>query len=183
MGRHASEPLRLLTTEEQHELSQLARASSERLDRVQRARVLLAVAAGQSYQEAATQVGWQASASVRHLVRRFNQRGLAALRIAPGRGRRPTYDAAARARIVACAQRTPDRERDGTATWSLSTLTRTLRQELPRLGTSTLRRVLQDAGSSYQQTRTWCPTGTAIRQRKAGPVQVVDPLTEEKRGA
>ena len=161
----------------------LSRASSERLDRVQRATVLVAVAEGQSYEQAAAQAGWQAGASVRHLVRRFNQRGLAALRIAPGRGRRPTYNPAARARIVACAQRTPDREQDGTASWSLSTLARTLRQELPRLGTSTIRRVLQDAGSSYQQTRTWCPTGTALRQRKAGPVQVVDPLTEEKRGA
>jgi hypothetical protein len=47
---------------------------------------------------------------------------------------------------------------------------------------STIRRVLQDAGSSYQQTRTWCPTGTAERKRKAGVVRVVDPQTELKRG-
>ncbi len=183
MGRRASEPLRLLAAAEQQELRRIAQASSERVDRVQRATALLAVAEGQSYQQAATQAGWRAGASVRHLVQRFNQRGLAALGIAPGRGRRPTYDQAARARIVACAQRSPDREQDGTASWSLSTLARTLRQALPRLGATTIRRVLQDAGSSYQQTRTWCPTGTAIRKRKAGPVQVVDPQTEEKRGA
>jgi transposase len=72
---------------------------------------------------------------------------------------------------------------DGTATWSLCTLERTVRREgLTSIGATTIRRVLQDAGSSYQRTRTWCPTGTAIRQRKAGPVQVVDPLTEQKRG-
>src|SRR5260370_876834 len=53
---------------------------------------------------------------------------------------------------------------------------------LQQIGTTTIRRVLQQAGSSYQRTRTWCPTGTAIRKRKAGPVQVVDPLTEQKRG-
>jgi hypothetical protein len=53
---------------------------------------------------------------------------------------------------------------------------------LPRVGTSTIRRVLQDAGSSYQRTRTWCPTGTAQRKRKSGVVTVVDPNTEEKRG-
>jgi hypothetical protein len=41
--------------------------------------------------------------------------------------------------------------------------------------------VLQDAGSSYQRTRTWCPTGTALRRRKSGVVQVVDPDTEEKK--
>ena len=116
-------------------------------------------------------------------MRRFNRDGMAAVRIALGRGRRPTYDQAARARIVACAQREPNRERDGTAAWSLSTLERALRSELPRLGATTIRRVLQDAGSSYQQARTWCPTGTALRLRKGGPVQVVDPQTEEKRGA
>jgi hypothetical protein len=49
------------------------------------------------------------------------------------------------------------------------------------VGTSTIRRVLQAAGSSYQRTRTWCPTGTAQRTRKAGVVTVVDPKTEQKR--
>jgi transposase len=120
---------------------------------------------------------------VANLVARFLQRGLAALDIAAVRGRRPTYDAAARGRIVATAQRTPDRRRDGTATWSLHTLRRTLRREgLPRVGTSTIRRVLHEAGSSYQRTRTWCPTGTAERKRKSGVVRVIDPQTEEKRG-
>ncbi len=56
------------------------------------------------------------------------------------------------------------------------------REGLPRVGATTIRRVLRDAGSSYQRTRTWCPTGTAQRKRKAGVVQVVDPQTEEKRG-
>jgi hypothetical protein len=65
----------------------------------------------------------------------------------------------------------------------LSLLERALHQAgLVRIGATTIRRVLQEAGSSYQRTRTWCPTGTAIRKRKAGPVQVVDPLTEQKRG-
>jgi hypothetical protein len=46
----------------------------------------------------------------------------------------------------------------------------------------TLAQILRDAGSSYQKTRTWCPTGTAERKRKDGVVRVVDPLTEVKRG-
>ena len=88
------------------------------------------------------------------------------------------------AQMVATAQRSPNRRTDGTATWSLSTLQRALRrQSFPTLGTSTIRRVLQDAGSSYQRTRTWCPTGTAQRKRKAGVVTVVDPQTEVKRGS
>jgi transposase len=121
---------------------------------------------------------------VADLVKRFNRRGLAALTIAAGRGRKPTYAPRDRARIVATAQRSPKRRTDGTATWSLSTLQRTLRRgNFPTVGTSTIRRVLQDAGSSYQRTRTWCPTGTAQRKRKAGVVTVVDPQTEQKRGS
>jgi transposase len=114
-------------------------------------------------------------------VRRVNRAGLDALGIAAGRGRRPTSGATARAQIVATAQRPPDRKADGTATGSLATLERTVRREgLPRVGATTIRRVLHDAGSSYQRTRTWCPTGTAQRKRKAGVVRVVDPQTEEK---
>jgi hypothetical protein len=65
----------------------------------------------------------------------------------------------------------------------LSTLQRALRRVgLPQVGATTIRRVLRDAGSSYQKTRTWCPTGTAERKRRAGVVTVVDPRTEEKRG-
>ncbi len=51
---------------------------------------------------------------------------------------------------------------------------------MERVGTSTIRRVLQEAGNSYQRSRTWCPTGTAQRVRKSGVVTVIDPQTEEK---
>jgi transposase len=132
---------------------------------------------------AAREAGLRSGTTVADLVARFNRHGLAALRIARGRGRRPTYPVSARALIVATAQREPNRRTDGTATWSLSTLQRTLRRAgFPQVGTSTIRRVLQDAGSSYQRTRTWCPTGMAQRKRKAGVVTVVDPDTEVKRG-
>ena len=175
--------LRPLTLAEQRELRTIIQASSERVDRVRRATALLAVAGGQSFGAAARAAGFRQVAAVTYLVRRFNRAGLGALRTAAGRGRRPTYDPVARSRIVATAQRPPDRRTDGTATWSLSTLERTLRREgLPRVGATTIRRVLREAGSSYQRTRTWCPTGTAERQRKAGVVRVVDPKTEEKRG-
>ena len=183
MARAQKEPLRAVSAEEQAALDRIAQASSERVDRVRRATALLAVAAGQPFARAAHRAGFRSGTAVAELVARFNRRGLAALTIAKGRGRKPTYDATARAQIVATAQRAADRRADGTATWSLSTLERTLRREaLPRVAASTIRRVLQDAGSSYQQTRTWCPTGTAERKRKAGVVRVVDPQTELKRG-
>jgi transposase len=183
MPKPQKEGLRALTVAEQATLERLTQASSARVDHARRARALLAVAQGRPLAQAAQQAGFRSGSTVAGLVRRFNRQGVAALRIAPGRGRRPTYDAAARARIVATAQRPPDRRGDGTATWSLSTLQRTLRQEaFPALGATTIRRVLGDAGSSYQKTRTWCPTGTAQRKRKSGVVTVVDPRTEEKRG-
>jgi transposase len=183
MATPPHEPLRPLTGAERATLRRIATASSERVDRVRRATALLAVARGQPFAGAARAAGLRSGTAVAGLVGRFNRHGLGALRIAAGRGRRPTYDGAARARIVATAQRPAGRKADGTATWSLSTLQRALRREgLPRIGTSTIRRVLQDAGSSYQRTRTWCPTGTAQRKRKAGVVTVIDPDTEVKRG-
>ena len=182
MARRQQEALRTLSEAERAALERLSRSGSERVDRVRRATALLAVAEGQSFVAAARRAGL-GSSTITALVRRCNRRGLGALTIAAGRGRHPTYDAAARAKVVATAQRTPDRRADGTATWSLSTLERTVRREgLPEIGATTIRRVLHDAGSSYQRTRTWCPTGTAVRQRKHGSVTVVDPQTEQKRG-
>ena len=183
MATPQKEALRSLTDPERAALTRVAKASSERADRVRRAKALLAVADGQPFARAAQQVGFHSGTAVAEVVRRFNRLGLTALDIAAGRGRRPQYDVAARAQIIATAQRPPDRKTDGTATWSLSTLQRSLRRAaFPSLGATTIRRMLEDAGSSYQRTRTWCPTGTAQRKRKAGVVTVVDPRTEEKRG-
>jgi transposase len=183
MATPQKEPVRAVTAEEQAALERLVRSSSERVDRVRRATALLAVVQGERFAAAARRAGLASSTTVAELVARFNRRGLVAVSIAAGRGRKPTYDSPARARIVATAQRAPERKTDGTATWSLSTLERALRREaFPRLGATTIRRVLEAAGSSYQKTRTWCPTGTAERKRKSGIVRVTDPQTEEKRG-
>jgi len=176
--------LRRLSRAERATLPRIAKRTSERVDQLRRAIALLAVARTGVFIHAAREAGLHSGTTVADLVARFNRHGLAAVRIARGRGRRPTYAASARAQIVATAQRSPKRRTEGTATWSLSTLQQTLRRgSFPTLGTSTIRRVLQDAGSSYQRTRTWCPTGTAQRKRKAGVVTVVDPQTEVKRGS
>jgi transposase len=183
MGTPQQEQLRELAETERAALQRMVHASSERVDRVRRARALLTVAAGGSFAEAARGAGLRSGTSVAKLVTRFNRQGLAALSIAAGRGRKPAYDGEARAQIVATAQSTPDRKKDGTATWSLSTLQKRLRKEgLDHVGTNTIKRVLEDAGSSFQKTRSWCPTGTAQRVRKSGVVTVVDPETEVKRG-
>jgi transposase len=184
MSRKKKDPLRKFTEPERQELLQLSRSQAAPAAEVIRAKVLLAVAAGDDYQDAARSVGRRSGDAVSHLVARFNAEGLSALTPRHGGGRRPTYDPQARARIVAEAQRTPTPEGDGTASWSLSTLRRTLRAApdgLPRVSTYTIRLVLHEAGSSYQRTGTWCPTGAALRRRKAGPAVVIDSDADAKK--
>ena len=157
------------------------KATSERVDVVKRAQAILAVGAGKPYTQAAEEAGYKSGDSVSHLVERFNQQGLAALLIASGRGRKASYTPEDRARIVQEFRRPPDRQEDATATWSLMTLRNALRQQaLPKVGVSTIREVVQEAGYRFGKTRTWCPTGTALRVRKAGTVTVEDPKAGEK---
>jgi len=119
------------------------------------------------------------------LVARFNREGLAALLPRHGGGPATRYGPPEQARILREFRRTPDREADGTATWSLTTLHRALRTApdgLPGVSTWTLFQVLHRAGYTCQNNRTWCETGTVVRKRKAGNVRVTDPDTDEKRG-
>ena len=184
MSRHKKDPLRELTERERQELDRLSRSHSPSAAEVIRAKILLAVASGDDYQDAARSVGRRSGDAVAHLVARFKAEGPAALTPRHGGGRRPTYGPEARARIAAEAGRSPTPEADGTATWSLSALRRTLRAApdgLPKVSTYIIRRALQESGARYQRTRTWCPTGTAVRRRKAGPAVVTDPDADAKK--
>jgi len=182
MSKMQKDPLRELTLQEEQALQKLAKSTSERLDIVKRARALLSVRAGTSYTEAAEVVGYKSNDTISRLVSRFNQRGLLALSIAAGRGRKPTYTSAQQTRILVEVQRKPDRKEDETGTWSLMTLRRALRKSiLPHIGAETIRQVLHDSGYSFQRTRTWCRTGYALRKRKSGTVTVYDPETPEKK--
>jgi transposase len=184
MSRRQKAPLRPLTEDEHEALVQLSRSQTAPAAQVVRARLLLNVAVGTNYQDAARAVGRHSGDAVSTLVARFNREGLAALASRHGGGRRPVYDAQARTRILTEARRTPTPEHDGTATWSLSLLQKALRAAadgLPRVSTFTLWQVLHEAGYSYQRTRTWCPTGTALRKRQGGVATVTDPDAESKK--
>src|SRR5215210_7756152 len=119
--------LRPLTAAEQTALEQMTRAGSERADRVARAKALLAVAAGATLTAAAQAAGRRSATAVAHLVARFNAEGLPAVEPQHGGGPPRQYEAAERERILAEFRRPPDRARDGTATWSLTTLQRAVR--------------------------------------------------------
>ena len=184
MSRRKKDPLRPLTDAERLALTQLSRSQAAPAAQVARARMLLVVAGGNDYQAAARAAGRRSGDAVSHLVARFNVEGLAALVPRHGGGRSPAYDLAARERILAEVGRTPTPEADGTAAWSLSTLRKALRSApdgLPAVSTSTLWQVLHGAGYSHQFTRTWCPTGTALRRRRAGATVVTDPDAGSKK--
>jgi transposase len=178
MSRRKSDPLRPLADPERAELTRLSRSAAAPAAQVARAAALLAVADGSDYQSAARAVGRKSGDAVAHLVARFNREGLAAVEPRHAGGRVPAYGDAERQRILREADRAPTPEADGTATWSLNTLRKALRgaaDGLPNVSTYTIWRTLREAGRTYQRTRTWCPTGSAVRKRKAGAVVVNDP--------
>src|SRR4029453_5264916 len=188
MSRHRKDPLRPLTAEERQELTRLSRSLSAPAAQVERARALLAIADGASYTAAAHQVGRRHTETISAWVSRFNRDGSPARRPGngggaggrPGKGggARVGYGGDAQQLILAEWARTPQREPDGTATWSLGLLQRALRRApdgLPEVSTVTIWRTLHAAGLSWQKSRTWCETGVVMRQRKHGVVRVSDP--------
>ncbi len=177
--------LRPVTADERAALEAITRSGSERADRVARATVVLAVADELTFGAAAQRAGRHSPRAVATLVGRFNAEGLAAVVPHHGGGSPRVYGPEAYARILREVRRTPDREADGTATWSLTTLQRALwaaPDGLPGVSTWTILQALWRAGYTWQERRTWCHTGTVLRKRKAGAVTVTDPETAEKNG-
>jgi transposase len=182
MSRRKKDPLRALTQQEREYLERKSRSASEAAGIVARAKALLAVADGNNYKEAAQLAGRKSNDAVSQLVSRFNTEGVTALVPRHAGGPEIKYGPEQREMILAEARRKPDPERDGTNTWSLTTLQRSLKkQELPRISTHTIFKVLKEAGFNWQKHRSWCETGTAWRKRKGTWVLVRDPDTEAKK--
>lgn len=185
MTRRQKHPLRDLSVEERQALEQIARAPSESAARVARAKALLAVAQGQSYSAAAQTCGRRSGDAVARLVERFNHEGLVALTPRHGGGAKTIYEVAQRQHILEVAQQSPELSIDGVSQWSLSVLQRRLRTqesgEFASISTHTIWQVLHQAGYSWQKSRSWCQTGTAMRRRKSGAVKVTDPDAEAKK--
>ena len=184
MSRKKKDPLRELTEPERQELELLSRSQVRPGGRGHPGQDPPGRRRGDDYQDAARSVGRRSGDAVSHLVARFNAEGTRRPDAPPRRRAaadlRPAGAGADRRR----GGRAPTPEADGTATWSLSTLQRTLRAApdgLPKVSTYTIRLALRESGASYQRTRTWCPTGKALRRRKAGPAVVADPDAEAKK--
>jgi hypothetical protein len=186
MGRPPKEALRALTDIERSELEALARSRSAPADRIARAQELLAVAEEASFTRAAEQAHRRSGDAVARLVSRFNKEGMLSVFGHHGGGPAIEYGIEQQARILQEFARVPEREEDGTATWSLSTLQRVLRKAddgLAHISTYVILQTLHRAGYTWQENRTWCQTGTVERKRKEGTVEVTDPHTDEKRGS
>jgi transposase len=184
MTRRKKDPLRILTDEEQKWLERISRSQSEPSAHVIRAKEILAVATGHSYTEAARLAGIQSGDTVAMLVERFNQEGLQAIQPRHGGGPVVKYSAVERERVLAEARRQPDPEKDGTQTWSLTTLQKALQKAadgLPNISTERIWVILQEAGFRWQKSRSWCETGQVARKRKRGVVTVVDPDATPKK--
>ena len=184
MSRPPNDPLRPLADAERTHLERLSRSSGEPAALVARAKELLAVANGTSFTAAALAAGRRSGDAVAQLVARFNRVGIAAIDGRHGGGQPKRYTAASQERILREARRVPDRETDGTATWSLSTLQAALRAApdgLPTVSTFTIWAVLHDAGFRWGKDRSWCDTDSVVRKRKSGPVTVTDPETVAKK--
>src|SRR4051812_12085492 len=168
MSRRQKDPLRSMSAEERAVLSRLSRSRGAPAAQVARAAALLAVADGQSYTAAARKVGRRDNDTVARWVASFNRDGPGATLPRHGGGPPIRYADDEQRRILAEAARVPDRDRDGTATWSLSTLRAALRRAgdgLPTVSTYTIWHTLHAAGLSWQKTRTWCDTGVVRRRR------------------
>src|SRR5215204_174045 len=179
MSRRQKDPLRPLSEAERTSLSRLSRSQSAPAAQVARARALLAVAMGQSYTRAAQLVGRDVGATVARWGAGFDRDGLAAVVPRHGGGHRVRYGEVEQRRILSEVTRPPDRARDCTATWSLTTLGNALRRAedgLPGISTYTIGRALHGAGLSWQKGRSWCETGVVVRKRKhGGLVTAADP--------
>jgi transposase len=178
MSRLPQEPLRALSAEERSQLEHVSRSLTMPADQVIHAKERLAVVDGHTFTEAAKLAGRKSGDAVAHLISRFNREGLPALETRHGGGPPFRYTAVECERILREFRRVPDRRLDGTATWSLVTLQRALRRApdgLAQVSTHTIGCVLHEAGYTWQQDRTWCQTGKALRVRKSGTVEVTDP--------
>ena len=113
MTRRPKDPLRRLTETERAVLETLRRSTSTPAAQVMRAKLLLAVADGLNYTEAARCVRRRSNDAVWKLVSHFNQVGLDALIPSHGGGFTVQYGEIEKERILREFHRKPQRDTDG----------------------------------------------------------------------
>lgn len=154
MARQPEVFVRELDPEQAQRLVKITRTTRDRV-RLRRAEVVLASVQGRSAGEIAMM--FAASENyVREVIHAFNQQGFAALDPKWSGGRPRKFGPAARDQICRIARSSPSGLGQPFTTWSLSKLVDYL-HEHHRLVVSveTVRRVLRQAGITWQRTKTW----------------------------
>jgi len=145
MPNHPAPPL-VIDESERAELRALARAGRTEQRIATRARIVLRAADGRPNRAIADELS-VSPMTILLWRRRFETQRLAGLRDAPRPGREPTYDRAARARVIALTLEQPP---DGTTHWSA-------RRMAARTGISitTIQRIWAEAGLKPHRTETF----------------------------
>lgn len=161
--------LRELTNEERSELGRLARSRTEEARLVERAQMILGLAAGERPSRVATRLGVGRMA-VYDWLKRFNDRGPTGLHDRPRSGRPPTYTAEQKAEVVAAALTRPDTLGLPFASWTLDRLQAYLSEhkQIP-IKRSRIDEILVAEGLRWRKQETWFG-------------EKVDPQFAEKRG-
>ena len=166
-------PLRELTPGERRELERLAHARTAPARLVERARIILAAAAGRSTAEIARELN-VSRPTVPAWVRRFNDGGLPALEDRPRSGRPHTYDADQRAAVLAAALTDPQELGLPFGSWTLDRLRDYLNERvgLP-IKRSRIDEILLAEGLRWRQQESWFgervdPDFAAKRGRSSG---------------
>lgn len=137
-----------LSADDRRELESWVRKQTAPQRQVQRARIVLASAAGKTSKEIACELGLR-SATVSKWRVRFAGQGMAGLADAPRPGKPPTYDRATERRILAQLDQPPPA---GFATWN----GRLVAQALGDVSADQVWRVLRRHRIHLQRRRSWC---------------------------
>jgi len=137
-----------LTEDEQAELEKLVRTTTMEQRTVQRARMVLAAAAGKATKEIAAQLHVR-PATVSTWRTRFARQRLAGLADAPRSGKPRTYDAGTERRILAQLDQPP---LEGYTTWTGGLVAKALGD----VSADQVWRVLRQQGVQLQRRRSWC---------------------------
>jgi transposase len=170
VARSPSVFTRELTPEEGARLRSLSRRSKYFAIR-QRAQILLASATGVAASQIAVVLRTDEN-QARRVIREFNADGMASLRPPTGGGRPRRVDDTARHRIADAALARPGDLGEPGTRWSL-------RRYLVRakvvadISLTHLRRVVVDAGVTYQRTRTWKVSNDPLYEAKKALVRTL----------
>jgi transposase len=158
--------VRELSADERHELERRARSRTEAVRVVERARLILAVAAGQTAPAAAVALGLVPDTG-RQWVKRFNAAGLDGLADRPRSGRPVTYGPQVVGEVLATALTKPDTLGLPFACWTLDRLEAYLNEEQGiAIKRSRIDEVLVDEGLRWRTQETWF--GERARAPRAG---------------